>query len=124
MPCALDWEKIVSPLSNFKWVLTPNFWATCFKILGGYRWRIQDFPKVGAPTPQVDVKSYYLAIFSQILHETERILTPKRARIPGAPPPLGSANRLPSMNCGTSLEVKRIRPDFHESALLCWSGYD
>ena len=27
------------------------------------QWQIQDFPKVGAPTPKVDVKSYYLVDF-------------------------------------------------------------
>ena len=29
----------------------------------GIQWRIQDFLEVGAPTPKVDVKSYYLANF-------------------------------------------------------------
>ena len=27
------------------------------------QWRIQDFPEEGAPTPKLDVKSYYLANF-------------------------------------------------------------
>ena len=39
------------------------------------QWRIQDFPEEGASTPKVDVKSYYLAIFPQKLHEIERIWT-------------------------------------------------
>ena len=29
------------------------------------QWGIQDFPEVGAPTPKVDVKSYYFWIFPQ-----------------------------------------------------------
>ena len=45
---------------------------------GHYQRRIQDFPEVGAPTLNVDVKSYHLAN-----------LTPKR--VPGIPP-LRSAN--------------------------------
>ena len=32
---------------------------------------------MGGPTPKVDVKSYYLANFSQKLHEIERIWTPR-----------------------------------------------
>ena len=47
------------------------------------QWRIQDFPHVGAPTPKVDVKSYYFANFPQKLHEIERIWT--AASVPGAP---------------------------------------
>ena len=31
----------------------------------GDQWRIQDFTELAAPTPKVDVKSYYLANFSK-----------------------------------------------------------
>ena len=46
----------------------------------GLQWRIQDFPKVGAPTlPGVGAPIYDFAKFSQKLHEIERI------RIRGCP---------------------------------------
>ena len=58
------------------------------------QWRIQGFSQVGAPTPKIGMKSYYLVnfIFSQKLHEIERIWTPRRASVPGAP--LTSANAM------------------------------
>ena len=40
------------------------------------QWRIQDFPEVGAPTPQGRALTYDFAKISQKLHEIERIWTP------------------------------------------------
>ena len=40
------------------------------------------------PTPKVDVKSYYLANFSQKLHKIEKIWTPRWGRPSLAPSPL------------------------------------
>ena len=57
-------------------------------IVISLQWRIQDFPRGGgAPTPQVGVRTYFIG---RKLHENERILTPRGARVPGAPldPPL------------------------------------
>ena len=34
-----------------------------------FQWWIQDFPEVGAPTPKVGVKIYYLANFPPKMHE-------------------------------------------------------
>ena len=48
---------------------------SALKIQQG-QWRIQDFPKARTPTPTVDLTNYYLAIFSQKLHEIQRIWTP------------------------------------------------
>ena len=48
--------------------------------------RIQDFPDGGAPTSKVGVKTYYLANFSQKLHENERIRTQRGGRASLAPP--------------------------------------
>ena len=40
------------------------------------QWRIQDVPEEGAPTPQGGAPTYDFAIFSQKLHEIERIWAP------------------------------------------------
>ena len=44
------------------------------------QWRIQDFPEEGVPTPR-GAPTYDFAIFSQKLHEIERIWAPRGARI-------------------------------------------
>ena len=51
----------------------------------GLQWRIQDFPEEGAPTPG-GAPTYDFAIFSQKLHEIERIWAPRRGRTSLAPP--------------------------------------
>ena len=58
-------------------------------IMSNEQWRIQDFPKEGAPTPR-GAPTYDFAQFSQKLHEIERIWTPGGACVPYAPldPPL------------------------------------
>ena len=38
------------------------------------QWRIQDFPEEGALSPKIGSPTYYLANFSQKLHENEEIL--------------------------------------------------
>ena len=58
------------------------------------QWRIQDFPEVGAPTPKVDMKGYYLANFFQKLHKIERIWTLRVVTRPWRLPPLRSANEF------------------------------
>ena len=50
------------------------------------QWRIQDFPKEGAPTPQGGTPTYDFAKFSQKLHEIERIWAPGGGRASLAPP--------------------------------------
>ena len=40
-----------------------------------YQWQIQDFPEVGAPTPEGGTPTYDFAKISQKLHEIERIWT-------------------------------------------------
>ena len=47
--------------------------------------RIQGFPTKGTPTPEVDAKSYYLAIFSQKMHEIKKIWTPRWGARPWRP---------------------------------------
>ena len=42
-----------------------------------WRWRIQDFPEEGAPTPRGGAPTCDFAKFSQKLHEIERIWTPR-----------------------------------------------
>ena len=49
------------------------------------QWRIQDFPEVGTPTPNVDVKSYYLANFFPKTAWNWKSLYPEGACVPGAP---------------------------------------
>ena len=50
----------------------------------------------GATTPKMDVKSYYLGIFSQKLHEIERILTPgARPWRPHLDPPMIASPQIP-----------------------------
>ena len=39
-----------------------------------YQWQIQDFPEEGALIPKGGAPTYYLANFSQKLHENEEIL--------------------------------------------------
>ena len=60
--------------------------------IGGYQWRIQDFPEEGAPT-------YEFVEFSQKLHEIERIWTPQGAARP-LRPPLGPPLGMPSSGIG------------------------
>ena len=51
------------------------------------QWRMGDFHEVGAQTPKVDVKRYYLANFSQRRHEIKSIWTPTwRGAHPWGPP--------------------------------------
>ena len=50
-----------------------------------FQWRIQDFPEEGALTPKGGAPTYYLANFSQKLHENEEILG-RGERVPRAPP--------------------------------------
>ena len=45
------------------------------------QWRIQDFPEVGALTPQGGAPTYDFVKISQKLHEIERIWTPGGGRI-------------------------------------------
>ena len=47
-----------------------------------FQWRIQDFPEELAPTPQGGAPTYDFVIFSQELHEIERIWAPGGARRP------------------------------------------
>ena len=49
------------------------------------QWRIQDFPKEGTPSPG-EAPTYYLANFSQKLHENEDILGQRGGRASLAAP--------------------------------------
>ena len=50
------------------------------------QWRIQDFPEVVVPTPNVDVKSYYLAnIFPKKFTKLKEFGPQGGIRVPGAP---------------------------------------
>ena len=53
------------------------------------QWQIQDFPEEGAPTPR-GAPTYNFAIFSQKLHEIERIWAPggRASLAPPLDPPL------------------------------------
>ena len=55
------------------------------------QWRIQDFPEEGAPTPGGGAPTYDFAIFSQKLHEIERIWARRRAPLRSA---TGECRRL------------------------------
>ena len=61
------------------------------KLQKGNQWRIQDFPKEGAPTPRGGAPTYEFAKFSQKLHEIERIWTPRGGGARPSRPPLRSA---------------------------------
>ena len=76
-------------LSGFKpHHLHMDTWAVPWPI----QWRIQDFPEEGAPTPR-GAQTYDFAIFSQKLHEIERIWAPKGGARPSRP--LRSATAIP-----------------------------
>ena len=63
---------------------------------GGRQWRIQDFPKEGAPTLR-GVPTYDIAKISQKLHEIERIWTPgggTRPKFYYVDPPLAGDSNL------------------------------
>ena len=79
------------------------------------QWRIQDFPGEG-----VDVKSYYLAIFSPKLHEIERIWTwGARPWHPSLDPPMQD---FPD---GKGADSKRWRaPTYYSgrSRIFLWGG--
>ena len=61
-----------------------NFCTMSWTFLVHCQWRIQDFPRGGAPTPKVDTWTYF---FGRKLHENERILAPRGGRASLAPPP-------------------------------------
>ena len=55
----------------------PTGILSCLDLSNQKQWRIQDFPEEGAPTPWGGAPTYDFAIFSQKLHEIERISAPR-----------------------------------------------
>ena len=105
MSCALDWEKLAkigSALSNFKWVLTPNFWAAYFKILEATSGGSRISPRWGHQLHMWMWKAIIWPFFPKYFMKLKEF-EPRKGR---QSPSLGYANRLPSMNRGLPSHYK------------------